>query len=112
MTGKMTLLACVFALAVCCFGRAAQANEQTDLKEEKTHEAIVLKGYDGGELTINSKEPYSPRETCGTCHDYDKITNGYHFQQGRTDSSGKIVVSDTFNPKKPWHKSSGMFGKW
>jgi hypothetical protein len=76
------------------------------------HETVTLKGYDGMELTIDSKEPYSPKQTCGECHDYDEITNGYHFQQGRTNGSGKIVMSDTFNRKKPWIKSDGMFGKW
>ena len=55
--------------------------------------------------------PYSPKKTCGGCHDYDQITNGYHFQQGRTDETGKIVISDTFDPVHPWNLSSGMFGK-
>jgi len=31
----------------------------------------------------NADKPYSPKQTCGRCHDYDKITQGYHFQQGR-----------------------------
>ena len=33
---------------------------------------------------INADKPYSPKQTCGTagCHDYDKITKGYHFTQG------------------------------
>ena len=31
----------------------------------------------------NADKPYSPKRTCGKCHDYDKITQGYHFQQGR-----------------------------
>jgi len=31
----------------------------------------------------NADKPYSPKQTCGKCHDYDKITQGYHFQQGR-----------------------------
>jgi hypothetical protein len=55
--------------------------------------------------------PYSPRKTCGACHDYDQITKGYHFQQGRTDGAGKIMVSDTFDSKYPWNLSSGMYGK-
>jgi hypothetical protein len=75
-------------------------------------EPIVLKGYGGKKLSMDSQEPYSPRQTCGECHEYDQITNGYHFQQGRTDASGKIVMSDTFNPKKPWILSDGMYGKW
>jgi hypothetical protein len=32
---------------------------------------------------INSDAPYSPKQTCGKCHDYEKITQGFHFQQGR-----------------------------
>jgi len=30
----------------------------------------------------NTDAPYSPRKTCGACHDYEKITGGYHFTQG------------------------------
>jgi len=30
----------------------------------------------------NADKPYSPKQTCGQCHDYDKITQGYHFTQG------------------------------
>lgn len=76
------------------------------------HIPVTLKGYDGKELTVDSKEPYSPKQTCGTCHNYKEITNGYHFQQGRTDASGKIVMSDSFNKRKPWILSAGMYGKW
>ena len=76
-----------------------------------THDKIILKGFDGSPLTIDSKAPYSPKRTCGPCHDYDRITNGYHFQQGRTDGAGKIVISDTFDPKFSWNLSSGMYGK-
>jgi hypothetical protein len=75
------------------------------------HEKIVLKGFDGSPLTADSKVPYSPRKTCGACHDYDRITKGYHFQQGRTDGTGKIIVSDTFDSKYSWNLSPGMYGK-
>jgi hypothetical protein len=30
----------------------------------------------------NADKPYSPKQTCGGCHDYEKITQGYHFMQG------------------------------
>ena len=75
------------------------------------HEKIVLKGFDGKPLSADSSAPYSPKRTCGTCHDYDRITSGYHFQQGRTDRDGKIVISDTFDPRLPWNLSPGMYGK-
>ena len=79
--------------------------------QDSFHEKIILKGVDGTPLTPESKTPYSPRKTCGGCHDYDQITNGYHFQQGRTDGVGKIVVRDTFDPKYHWNLSSGMYGR-
>jgi hypothetical protein len=81
------------------------------LSQPSPHEKIVLKGFDGSPLSVNSKTPYSPKKTCGACHDYDRITNGYHFQQGRSDGTGKAVVSDTFDQKYPWNLSSGLYGK-
>ena len=75
------------------------------------HEKIILRGFDGNPLTLESRVPYSPRKTCGSCHDYNRITQGYHFQLGRTDGAGKVVVSDTFDQKYPWNLSSGMYGK-
>ncbi len=77
-----------------------------------SHQKIILRGFDGSPLTSESNVPYSPKKTCGACHPYDQITNGYHFQQGRTDGTGRIVISDTFDPKSPWNLSSGMYGKY
>jgi len=51
--------------------------------------------------------PYSPRRTCGACHDYGRITQGYHFQMGAT------VMADNFGaPERPWDLSDGMVGKF
>lgn len=80
--------------------------------------AVPLRGYDNGILTSASTQPYSPKLTCSSqngnssCHDYNSITNAYHFQQGRTNAAGAIAVSDTFSSLKPWILSAGMFGKW
>jgi hypothetical protein len=56
----------------------------------------------------NANKPFSPKQTCGACHDYEKITQGYHFQQGWD------RISDEFGVKmgKPWVLSDGMMGKW
>ncbi|MEZ5964592.1 MAG: hypothetical protein R3F56_12155 [Planctomycetota bacterium] len=77
------------------------------------HRDIVLRDVAGEALTADSTEPYSPRMTCGRCHDVDAIASGYHFQQGRTDSTGRL------DPRllRPWDQqvavlSPGMFGKW
>jgi len=72
---------------------------------------IVLRDLSGQVIRRGSTVPYSPERTCGGCHDVSVITRGYHFQQGRTNASNAIVVSDTFNLAKPWLLSAGMYGK-
>jgi hypothetical protein len=54
----------------------------------------------------NADQPYSTRQTCGACHNYDQITKGYHFQQGWD------RIKDDFSQKKPWVLSDGMMGKF
>jgi len=51
--------------------------------------------------------PYSPRQTCGAkgCHDYDKITQGFHFQQGK----GEAVPKE-FAARYQWASSPGNYG--
>ena len=77
------------------------------------HPHIPLLDRDGNHLEDGSTQPYSPRETCGACHDYHMIADGYHFQQGRTDESGAVVTKDDFFEDGRDHlKSAGMYGKW
>lgn len=78
-----------------------------------THPDVVLRDVYGDPIASGSSVVYSPRTTCGRCHDVDTIANGYHFSQGRTDTSGKIDE----RLGKPWTQevtvlSPGMFGKW
>jgi len=80
--------------------------------EEEPHPEITLMDYDGNEISLDSNIPYSPKNTCGECHDYDAITNAYHFQQGRTDADGNIIVADDLDSRNPWLISRGMYGKW
>lgn len=72
---------------------------------------IVLRDANGAAIAPGSTTPYSPERTCGGCHDVNLVTRGYHFQQGRTNATNQVVVSDTFNPTKPWLLSAGMYGK-
>ena len=77
------------------------------------HSNIVLRDQLGNPLTAASTLPFSPRQTCGECHDVDHIANGYHFQQGRTNATGDIQTADNFNGDgRDWLKSDGMYGKW
>ncbi|MHB1307147.1 MAG: hypothetical protein ACYDC1_18060 [Limisphaerales bacterium] len=56
---------------------------------------------------VNTNAPYSPRQTCGAvgCHDYDKITEGYHFMQGK----GEAVPAD-MAARYQWVTSPGNYG--
>lgn len=79
----------------------------------RDHSNILLKDHLGNAIPLGSTQPYSSRETCGACHNVDEISNGYHFQQGRTDANGNIVMKDNFNNDgRDWLKSAGMYGKW
>ena len=92
----MLILWCVLAFAV-----------ESESKSW-VHRDVWLKNEQGERITPleNFTDPYSPRKTCGTCHPYSTITSGFHFQQGFDE------MSDTFNPRKSWILSPGMYGKW
>ena len=84
-----------------------------DLGPVMDHSNIVLKSRLGEPILVGSSEPYSPRQTCGTCHDVDQAANGYHFQQGRTNAAGTVQTADNFFADgRTWLKSDGMYGKW
>ncbi len=78
-----------------------------------THDDVMLLDVHGQPIAVGETTPYSPRQTCGACHDVDDIANGYHFQQGRTDANGDVVVaSDYFGDGRSYILSPGMYGKW
>jgi hypothetical protein len=56
---------------------------------------------------VNDAVPYSPRQTCGAsgCHDYAKITEGFHFTQGKGEALPK-----EFAARYNWVTSPGNYG--
>jgi len=54
---------------------------------------------------INADKPYSPRQTCGKCHDYDKITQGFHFQQGKNELPDSVMKK-----RFQWVSHPGNYG--
>ena len=58
-------------------------------------------------LGVNDAVPYSPRQTCGAagCHDYAKITEGFHFTQGK----GEIPPAE-YARRYNWVSSPGNYG--
>ncbi|MCX6261537.1 MAG: multiheme c-type cytochrome [Bacteroidia bacterium] len=67
--------------------------------------------YDGDGNTIdpvhgiNAETPYSPKQTCGKCHDYEKITEGFHFQQGKDEAASGILAE-----RYQWVSNPGNYG--
>jgi len=72
----------------------------------RDEQGAIINPVKGG----NAGVPYSPKQTCGTagCHDYEKITNGYHFQQGKDEAPGKELTK-----LYQWVLSPGQYGgRW
>ncbi|MDK2972967.1 MAG: hypothetical protein PWP23_2722 [Candidatus Sumerlaeota bacterium] len=53
----------------------------------------------------NATQPYSPKQTCGQCHDYDLITQGFHFTQG----AGEEPTADQA-ARCQWVSTPGNYG--
>ena len=85
------------------------------LSRDLGHLPIPLKDNLGHAITLEATRGYSGRETCGAtdCHDVSRISNGLVFQQGRTDTDGKIIMHDDFfGDGRWWVRSAGMYGRW
>ena len=56
---------------------------------------------------LNDTVPYSPRQTCGAtaCHDYAKITEGFHFTQGKGETVPAAMAG-----RYAWVTSPGNYG--
>jgi hypothetical protein len=77
------------------------------------HLPMPLKDALGNTIAVDATRPYSGRHTCGGCHDLDVVTNGFLFQQGRTDTSGEFIMRDDYyGDGRWWIKSPGRYGKW
>lgn len=76
------------------------------------HPAIFLVDKEGDEINPitgeNASAPFSTQWTCGMCHDYDEITEGYHFQMGWDN------IDDDYGTEQglPWSLSNGFMGRW
>jgi len=57
---------------------------------------------------VNAGDPYSPKQTCGACHNYALITEGYHFMQGKGEP-----LSPRLESLYRWVLSPGDYGgRW
>lgn len=73
------------------------------------HPAVPLKDASGHNV-LESGAPISTRQTCGgDCHDYDFITDSFHFQQGKAEMDPALLKAHGI---APFNSSPGMFGKF
>lgn len=88
----------------------AAANSYSSTTVPKlAHPSVVLKD-EAGNSVLKSGKPISTRHSCGgDCHDYDFITNSFHFQQGKTEIDRELLASHEI---APFNVSPGMFGKF
>jgi hypothetical protein len=56
---------------------------------------------------LNDGVPYSPKQTCGAsgCHDYARITEGFHFTQGKGETPPK-----EYTDRYQWVTAPGNYG--
>jgi hypothetical protein len=119
-TRSALLLGLVTLLGAACTGGAPPSEgtekpiqmQTASLSTYHTTTTVLLRDRLGNNIAVGSATPYSPERTCGGCHDVSKITEGYHFQQGKGFSNTNIYVADNYNLAKPWLLSDGMYGKW
>jgi hypothetical protein len=85
-----TILFCVTLAVLLCFceaaGAAADANsnfpgDRSDGSRAIPVHLIPLVDEEGGKITpaVEPLLPFSTRQSCGVCHDYEKISRGWHF---------------------------------
>jgi hypothetical protein len=73
------------------------------------HPSITLKD-ESGRNVLETGKPISTRRTCGgDCHDYDYISNSFHFQQGKAEMDPNLLRN---HGVAGFNSSPGMFGKF
>lgn len=105
-TSRIALvLLCALALAAFDAQAVNQAlvNRPRDGSRTDSVHRIPLLDVDGNRISGADvrPEPFSTRQTCGECHNYEKISHGWHFNAATTQSlSGRAgepwILSDPF----------------
>lgn len=98
----------VSGLALLSWLPAGRYLSQTPNNSRLVHPAIPLLDANGTNV-IKSKGPISTRKTCGGCHDYDFITDSFHFQQGKNEMNPQLLAS---HGVAAYNASPGMYGKF
>lgn len=111
------LLACILTIIIAIPGNGQNVQTETRDNGLKSKRALgvcppfKLRDEKGNIIDpingINANVPYSPKQTCGAagCHDYNKITEGFHFTQGKGEA-----VPQEMAERYLWVSSPGNYG--
>ena len=115
---KMTVLTILFGLLILLTSGVSAAQPPSLNESKPASKEISVEGvcppfflYDeSGNVIdpvhgINANRPYSPKQTCGRCHDYNKTTEAFHFQQGRGEEPLPLTAERCL-----WVTSPGNYG--
>jgi len=96
----VSLLLTVVCLSTSAF--AASRFAQTHSRSDYVH-WIDLYDTDGRKIdpTAPNAKPYSPKKTCGRCHDYDAIACGYHFNALDKNVNPVTALDKNVDPGRP-----------
>jgi hypothetical protein len=109
------LIVFMLAVAFCLGAFTLHAENQKEPEKKPAASGVCppfyLKDEAGNTIdpvhNVNADKPYSPKQTCGAkgCHDYNKITEGFHFTQGKGEKVPKL-----FAQRYNWVSSPGNYG--
>jgi len=109
---KIFMLLLIFTFCLISFSIYAENQNKTNKKfPSGVCPPFYLKDESGNVIdpvhNINADKPYSPKQTCGTTgyHDYNKITEGFHFMQGKGEK-----VPEWMAKRYNWVSSPGNYG--
>jgi formate dehydrogenase gamma subunit len=89
------MLTVVIVFGAMCLSEGNRKDAKIDFSAADVCPPFYLKDEAGNIIdpvhNVNAGEPYSPKQTCGAvgCHDYNLITKGYHFTQGKGENPTK-----------------------
>ena len=93
----ITILFCVTSVSVAADANSKFLGDVSDGSRAVPVHLIPLVDDEGDKITpaVEPLLPFSTRQTCGSCHDYEKISGGWHFNAAEPN-----VVSG--RPGQPW----------
>lgn len=98
---------CTLIVSIILFSISGIAEGATPKTGSKSQHVHILKLYDENNVqidpTADNPKPYSAINTCGQCHDYEKIQHGWHFN-----AAGDVV--DKGRPGEPWIMTDDRVG--